>query len=76
MPESPIRVPRASTAAAAVANIDAAVRRGIAAIVDETRRDNTDRAYRTKIFEFLEFSDYVRGQLDEAPRYLVSYEIS
>ena len=37
--------------------------RGIAAITHVSAEDNTDRAYRSKIFEYFEFSDYFQSVL-------------
>ena len=51
---------------------DAIATRGVAAIVDGSRCDNTDRAYRTKIFEYFEYADYERPNLEEAVRYVIS----
>jgi len=46
--------------------------RNVAAIMDSTRKDNTDIACKKKIFEHIEFSDHRRGHLEEAVRCLVS----
>ena len=76
---------RPSAAAAAAAAVggpneahpeeqDAAIARGASHAAQQSKRDNTDRAYRTIVYEFIEFSDYIRGHKEQALRYLVSVE--
>lgn len=53
---------------------DAIAMRGVSAIQNENQKNNTDRAYSKKIFEFLEYCDHVYPHKPEAERYLVSFE--
>ena len=48
--------------------------RGVDQLEAEHEKANSQNAWRTKIFEFIEFSDYCRANLDEAARYQISYE--